>query len=152
MKDINTSKRKLDAIFGYIEKDKGMSKDTYNEIMSIKKTNFLNIQEFKVLLNKGLTDAELKENDIYHMVIPKDNLFQFQVLINLSDGIVSIPCYPIDQENEWELDTQNIETMNHSDLLEIKNFLEDTMTKFSDLIKDKEVSLITKSLGGKLNE
>lgn len=151
MKNINTSKRKLDAIFEYIEKEKDINKGTYNEIISIKKTNFLNIQEFKVLLNKGITDAELKGKDIYHIIIPKYDLFQFQVLINLSDGIVSIPCYPITQENEWELDTQNIEVMNHSDLLEIKKFLEDTMANFSDLVKDKEISLITKSLGGTLN-
>lgn len=147
---INTYKRKLQAILEYIEKDDSVDKDIYESILEINKTNYLSLIELKSILGTGATDEFLKQNDIFHIIVPDKNLFKFQVLIGLKDGLISMPCFAIEDEDEWELDIHNVKTMKHKDLREIKDFIEDILSSFSSLVKNYEVKLITEDLGGKL--
>lgn len=152
MQNINIYKRKLNAILDYIEKNEQIDKEIIKEM---KKNNYLTIEEMKQILRQSptdITDTVLKEKDIYYLILPNKSLFDFQILISLTDGIIAAPCYPVAEDEEWELDSQNLRILNHSDLIEIKDFLNKKIEQFESLVKNHEVELVTKALGGELKE
>ena len=142
---INIYERKYKALIDYLEKDN----EFYEIISEINKKNYLNLAEFKSVINGAdFTDAFLRENGIFYMIAPRENFFEFEMIIALEDCIISIPCFPISEEKEWEAERDNIKVLNHEDLRQVKKDLAKTSEDFIHIVKTHEVELLTEDLGG----
>ena len=149
---INNYKKKYMALIDCINNQKKINDESLKEIINeVNKSNFISFEEIKSILISEATDITLKEYGINYTVLPNKNFFHFQILIGLEDCLISMPCYPVDQEYEWEIDTQNIKKVAHEDLEEIKKFIEKTENTFSSLVKNYEIGMITEKFSGTLN-
>lgn len=126
-------KRRYDKILKNVKNGTPLS--IQETIKDIDKSNLLTSDEFKQIFGQDTSDTILNKSRLDYLIVPNNNYFGFQMLILLEDGLFSIPCQPIEEEEEWEIYVGDIQKADAQQIKNTRDFLEKTLEEMANQIE-----------------